>query len=571
MIGAAAMNTTTTSGRRDFLTLVGLAFALLLGGIYATRLYLMDDALITLRYSLNLARHGHAIWNQADAADPSLGYTTVLWMLINAIPAFFTQNKDLLVLCCKLIGLIPLAVIVFLLVGPISRMPIPRLFRAAVVVLIFSQVVYGFHLNSGMETLLFSALVLLTVCSYAQTIPYSLAYVFGTLAFLTRPEGAIVVALMLLWDVRQGRIKAAVVGGACFSITALALALSLLAAYGTVLPNAFYVKQGGFSVHSFKATISFLLSVALPYLPLAAYSVYSLKHSTSRYCWNVAGVYLAYYLTVLPIMDVYSRYQWPVLVLLTYASLPGFQKLGEAITGYGSTAARRLGQDITRHQAAGPRRLALGLLVLFALVNLKNGLGASHMARRAGVEERNLIALGKVMASHRSDRRWMAYCDAGAVCYYSDWNTYDTVGLNTRKIATKSITPMQAYGYPSTDLVLLNCGDDPEWKGVMSWQESNELGDRLGTLGYYYAGSVPIRTQGARRPWVVAVYGRSLPRAKALMRSVQVAPEVPPSPLERARALLKRVAKGQLHPPAAPSRPEPTLSRDSKLPIDKQL
>ena len=64
----------------------------------------------------------------------------------------------------------------------------------------------------------------------------------------------------------------------------------------------------------------------------------------------------------------------------------------------------------------------------------------------------------------------MAYCDAGAVCYYSDWNTYDTVGLNTRKIATKSITPMQAYGYPSTDLVLLNCGDDPEWQGVMSWE-----------------------------------------------------------------------------------------------------
>src|SRR5947208_6800427 len=121
-------------------------------GVYLTRLYVMDDNLITLRYSFNHARHGHAIWNQADATHPSLGYTTVLWMLINAVPALFSDHKDLLVVCCKLIGLIPMAVMAFLLVGPISRMPVSRTFRAAVVLVIFSQVVYGFHANSGMET-----------------------------------------------------------------------------------------------------------------------------------------------------------------------------------------------------------------------------------------------------------------------------------------------------------------------------------------------------------------------------------------------------------------------------------
>src|SRR5713101_6686339 len=105
------MNTTTLSNRREFLALVGLSFVLLFCGIYATRSYVMDDALITLRYSFNLARHGHAIWNQADVAHPSLGYTTVLWMLINALPACFTDNKDGLVLACKLIGLLPLAAI----------------------------------------------------------------------------------------------------------------------------------------------------------------------------------------------------------------------------------------------------------------------------------------------------------------------------------------------------------------------------------------------------------------------------------------------------------------------------
>jgi hypothetical protein len=162
------MNTTTLREKREFLALAGLSFILLFCGIYATRSYVMDDALITLRYSFNLARHGHAIWNQADVAHPSLGYTTVGWMLINAVPAFFTDNKDCLVLVCKLIGLVPLVAIALLFVGQISGMPVPRPFRIAVVLAIFSQVLYGFHLNSGMETLLFSCLILLTVRSYAQ-------------------------------------------------------------------------------------------------------------------------------------------------------------------------------------------------------------------------------------------------------------------------------------------------------------------------------------------------------------------------------------------------------------------
>ena len=47
-------------------------------------------------------------------------------------------------------------------------MPVARSFRSAVVLMIFSQVVYGFHFNSGMETLLFSSLVLLAVCCYVR-------------------------------------------------------------------------------------------------------------------------------------------------------------------------------------------------------------------------------------------------------------------------------------------------------------------------------------------------------------------------------------------------------------------
>jgi arabinofuranosyltransferase len=508
----------------------------------------MDDALITLRYSFNLARHGHAIWNQADVSHPSMGYTTVGWMLINAVPAFFTDNKDFLVQFCKLVGLIPLAAIALLLVGQISRMPVPRSFRIAVVLAIFSQVLYGFHLNSGMETLLFSCLILFTVYSYAQAnregtrneeggmrnedgpfpppfsslLPRSslLPYTFGILAFLTRPEGAIVVALLLLWDLRRGRTRQAAAGGICFSIAALSLVLVLHASYGTVLPNAFYVKQGYASVSSLKHTLKFLASIALPFLLLAAYSAYRLKNTASRYCWYAAVVYTVYYLTVSPLMNVFSRYQWPVLVLLTYASLPALRKLGQG----------KIEQ----------RRLAAGVLLVVALINLRTALVARSLASGAGTAESNLIVLGKAMAKYRDGSKWLAYHDAGAVCYYSDWNSYDTMGLNTRDIAVGSIKPAQVYRYGQTDLIIQNrlVGRHIDTLDESSTaQGCRELGVRLARLGYQYAGSVPILTEGAKRRFEVVLFARNLARAKALILDAQVAPKAPVSPLYRAYAV----------------------------------
>jgi hypothetical protein len=528
------MQTIHRSDKREFLTLLGISFVLLLGGILLTHAYLMDDALITLRYSFNLARHGHAIWNQADAAHPDLGYTTFSWMLLNALPALFTTNKDALVLACKLLGLLPLVGIVLLLVAPISRMPVPLLFRIAVVGAIFSQAVYGFHLNSGMETLLFSALILLTVCTYARESRSAWAYAYGTLAFLTRPEGALIVALLLFWDLRRGRLRPAAAGGVGFALAVLALGGILFAYYGAVLPNAFYVKQRYLSLGGVLHTVKFLASLALPYLPLAAYSTYRLKHPASRYCWAAAAVYTAYYLSVVPVMSVFSRYQWPVLVLLTYASLPAFQKLGERISEPGLTR---------------PRQLAVAVFLLAALVNLRSSLAAAHMARSAGVAEQNLIALGKAMAKHRDGSRWMAYCDAGAVCYYSDWNSYDTMGLNTRQIADGSVKPLQVYGYRNTDLVMLNRGD--AWPTGPCWpsaRDCDELAERLGKLGYHPASGVPIFTEGGKQRWVIALFARSVPRARTLLREVQVASEAPESPLEQARAVVERMAKGRAGP-----------------------
>src|SRR5436305_14162418 len=99
-------------------------------------------------------------------------------------------------------------------------------------------------------------------------------------------------------------------------------------------------------------------------------------------------------------MNTFSRYQWPVLVLLTYASLPAFRTLGE--------------------NWKERKRLAVGVLLLAGTVNLGCGLAASYLISLVGTEEGNAIALGKAMAKHRDSNKWLAFDGVGAVCYFSE-------------------------------------------------------------------------------------------------------------------------------------------------------
>jgi hypothetical protein len=111
------------------------------------------------------------------------------------------------------------------------------------------------------------------------------------------------------------------------------------------------------------------------------------------------------------------------------------------------------------------------------------------------------------------------------VCYYSDWNTYDTMGLNTRQIADGSIKPIQVYARENTELVFQNCDEaDP-----ISRRCRAELQASLGRLGYEFAGTVPILTERAGRRAVVAVFTRSPSRARSLLQGLQVASQIPAS------------------------------------------
>jgi arabinofuranosyltransferase len=501
--------------------LLVLAVAAVACSTYLTRAYVMDDTLITLRYSLNLARLGRPVWNQADVNNPSMGYTTIMWMLLNAVPALFTQHRDTLVAACKFLVAFPLGGILVIFVNKIRELSLPRAAGLLTVLLLFSQPLYGLHLNTGMETLLYSFLILLAVHSYTKAANRYVPYLVGIAAFLTRPEGAILVGLMFCNDMVQRRRKEAILGALGFAIVLMIVTLVLYDIYGSVLPNAFYIKQGLgiINLDSVRDTIWFLTTLGVPYLVLTCYAAYVLKDGAARHVLAVALVYTAYYLSVAPLMNVFSRYQWPIFVLLAYGSLPAIEWLTQ-------NAVRRRGI------------IFVGVATIL-LMNLTNALAVGYFTQTTGTAMANLISMGKTMARYRKSDQWLAYHDAGAVCYYSDWDAYDTIGLATRDVALRKIDLEDIAARDHTAVILENV----DMKSVDRQKQAAAILEKIRPFGYRLVSDVTVLREADRRHFVVRVFAKDVAQASAMVREMQLQPEVPPSPIYGVYRLARQIVK----------------------------
>jgi len=477
--------------------LFGIASAALLLGTWFTRIYLMDDALITLRYSLNFARFGIPIWNQADLSNPSMGYTSLLWMALNALPALFTQNKDLLVLFAQGFALAALLVTAWLLCREIAHLTVTTAAKIIITLLVFAQMGYGLHVNSGMETLLFSLLVVAVFLAYRKDRP-GLAHLFAGLAFLTRPEGALICGLLVLAELLRRRYKSALLATAGYVVMLAGVYFLLMGWYGDFLPNTFYAKQELLNTAAVKRTVFFLITLALPSLVLTLYSAFHLKQRPALYVLIVSTVYLAYYLSVDPIMNVMSRYQWPFLILMTFASLPAIEYL-----------------------LSNPRKnkvLVIILLLVTAGLDLGNAFGALYFANATGHAQRNIVRIGKHLAQFRQEDQWLIYHDAGAVCYFSDWNTVETTGLTNGALARKQVKRADLFSNSSATLAMQNF-DLSSKNGNKRLEEYTEF---MSTYDFKFIENIPVLFVEGQRNFIVAVYSRDETYAHQVLDELEI-------------------------------------------------
>jgi hypothetical protein len=489
---------------KTFWILFGSSLLISLCGVYLTRNYLMDDALITLRYSFNFAKFGIPIWNQADLRNPSMGYTSLLWMSLNALPALITSNKDILVLTAQLFSLAALVLIIGVICKEIASLTLSTPLKVITALMIFTQFGYGLHVNSAMETMLFSLFMLLTVRAYGKG-HYLQAYIFSALGFLTRPEGAILCGLVFLADLVNGQFKRAAAAGAGFIILLGGLFALLNNWYGDFLPNTFYAKQEFFNTLALKRTLFFIITIALPYLIMSTHTAFSLKKRTSLYMLLVSIIFIVYYLSVDPIMNVMSRYQWPTLVLLTFASIPTIEYITQNSVKY--------------------RKVIIILVLVVIGLNTGNAMGVSYFSSATGHAEQNIILIGKTMSKYRQPEKWLVYHDAGAVCYFSDWNTHETIGLTNGQLARKQITLDDIFENPDSTIAMQNFDLSGEWQ----YEAQKSYTEKLSKYGFQHIQDIPVLYVEGQRNFVVSMYSRDINLARTILSDLIIEEALKPN------------------------------------------
>jgi arabinofuranosyltransferase len=478
--------------------------------------YVMDDALITLRYSEHFAASGLPIWNDADAANPTMGYTSPLWMTVNTLTGLFTTDKDTEVLFAKIYSLLAvLSLLVF-----VSRWVISAGYSIGrglfLIFLLFWNPVIGLHVNSGMETVLFCVLVFTFAYLIISDKNYFLVLGIGFLCYLTRPEGGLLVLVFWFWDLLQNRrIGRSLYGALLLGLGLFVYHFALWRFYGDVVPNAYYAKLGTGSLvkmAAVKDSIMFLVFSALPLLIISLVRV-RLVWARVRIVFIFQVVLFLFFLTVKPLMNVAYRYQLPILFLLYLTTLISYREF-----------------------AKSKIRIKVAVYALIGFQWIFN-LGVTDMyAKKTGRAAQNLRKIGRVLRQKNDHEHWIAYHDAGFVCFYSDFNTIDLIGLNNSEIAKGLVTREEVLASPQVAVVLANA----------EFPTGQEIEPRLdaGAFGLSYVGSVPM-TRDSRKQVVVQFYTRDAFVVPEDLSKMETNPDYDKSWFEAAYYLGRRIVKNR--------------------------
>lgn len=379
--------------------------------------YPFDDTFITFRYAKNLAHGFGIVWNPGGTATE--GYTNFLLVLLLAVAQLL--HLDLL-LTSQWIGVmsaIALSVIGFAIAARLAG----RTAAWAAGLLLLIDPFMWFNAMSGMETNLFVMLVLATWAAYMRS-GIRGAYVLAVLATLTRPEGAVLAAILFALDWRSVGFARAFKSALTFAGPIALYAAWKLWYFGDVLPNSFYVKVVQAREGSTAPRLPGLGAVKLFYLQntllvlVALVGVFyaSRKKAGSAYAfgwiWIIAMsmFYSASYL----LMGKYDRFTLSIeAIILVFVATGACYLL-----------------SILRWKWL----VWVAVILAFRYTELWRG----SRAILADVTDHNAPyeQLGEAIARLPDHEHiTIASADAGVLPFYSNARHFDLVGLNTNEVA----------------------------------------------------------------------------------------------------------------------------------------
>jgi len=481
----------------------------LLSDLIAGRNYVMDDSYISFRYADNFSEYGKLIWNKNER-QPTEGYSSLIWILILAIPAKLNLNLLLAARVISVICLIATYVIVLLTAFSIiendsKKKSLVSLALSFSSFLFFSNRNLFAHLLSGMETsfalftltLLFYGFVQLNlflgkVDSINPKIEKKLLIVSlcGFLCILIRPEFGLfflVASIFFLWQWRKlgtfALLKKLILP---WSIALTIYLLVRFYFFGFKLPLPFYIKVGSSTMFAgFEPTLEFIFQASALILLI----LLLISFEDKIYLWTpliLATLFsLFYWLFPIHIMNYGQRFLMPYWGILTILATVGILHL----------SANSIRQKFIYILAV--------LTIVFTSwstqqVLILNPIQTTPKILQSGLNlygqglQKAHVRLGKTLGD-MDFVGTIAMSDAGATPYFSKWEMIDIHGLNNVKVALDRYSNIDPSGFifaSNPDLVVTiasNCSGNglaPWESGVLESLESKGFRS-IGYIEFY--------------------------------------------------------------------------------------
>ncbi|MCZ6766734.1 MAG: hypothetical protein O7D32_07360, partial [bacterium] len=231
--------------RKDILALVALGAVFAAAVVYARRVYApCDDTYIYLVYAKNFLAGNGLTYNGIKIQ----GFTSTLWMLILLLGGVFPARLPVVAETLSAVSGL------FVMVGAYwvsRRFGLSQIHALVVPVLLAGTWDFVFYMGNGMETVFLSGMILVVIGTIvtaprgepSRTRLVLVPLLLGLLA-LSRPECAIIVALIIAYLVWERRYREAIFGSGGALVFAGTAVIICRVVYRSWLPNTFHAKTG---------------------------------------------------------------------------------------------------------------------------------------------------------------------------------------------------------------------------------------------------------------------------------------------------------------------------------------
>jgi hypothetical protein len=405
--------------------------------------YLSDDAFIAFRYAQNWASGYGPIYNVGERVE---GYTNFLWM---AMLAGLDRAGLDIVLAAQVLGVVlGLATILLTYRFSLRWHPARSPWAALAAVLLALNVAFAAWATGGLETHLFTFLVLLSAFLHLQELdeprraPWS--GVAMALCVMARPDGLVFVglsALHRLWVHRGRPTRQDLLWGSTFALLYGPYYAWRFAYYGYPFPNTFYAKVAGGPerfLRGWEHVAGFVLEYgAGPFAILAGLLVIlrQLNRDCAFLALLVAG-FMGYVIWIGGDSLIEYRFLLAVTPLLYLLIQQSVWKVTD------------LAREWQRKRAFRTRLfppLLLGILLcglVYLLGAQPSVQGSRQRVVRTRIQYEDFATMGKWLREQVPQEASLAVHHAGAMPFYSQLTTLDLYGLNDVHIAHRTMADL---------------------------------------------------------------------------------------------------------------------------------